>query len=118
MTSIEFGSIVLTEFPFTDLSSTKKRPALVVSTQNDRRTDVVVAYITSVPRIDPDAAPIMPTPTNGLKVPSLVRFDKLATVDKRIVRGRLGNAGDAWLLQHRDVFLSVFGFGAPDGSMT
>lgn len=47
MTDIPFGAIVLTDFPFTDLSSVKRRPALVVSTNNARRCDVVVAYITS-----------------------------------------------------------------------
>jgi hypothetical protein len=57
---ITFGAIVLTDFPFTDLTAAKHRPALVTSTDNDRRTDVVVAYITSVPRNDPDAVPASP----------------------------------------------------------
>lgn len=30
--TIPFGAIVLTDFPFTDLSAAKRRPALVVST--------------------------------------------------------------------------------------
>ena len=108
--TIPFGTIVLTDFPFTDLSASKRRPALVVSTDNDRRTDVVVAYITSAPRTDPDAAPITPTLENGLKVSSLVRFDKLATVSKEIIIGRLGTADPAWLASHRATFLAVFGF--------
>ena len=45
----EFGAIVLARFPFTDLSGEKRRPALVVSRDNDRRADVVVCFITSVP---------------------------------------------------------------------
>jgi mRNA interferase MazF len=110
VTAIPFGAIVLTDFPFTDLSASKRRPALVVSADNDRRTDVVVAYITSIPRIEPDAAPILPSPGNGLKVPSLVRFDKLATVDKGILAGRLGNADPQWLALHRSLFFNVFGF--------
>lgn len=67
MTGIPFGAIVLTDFPFTDLTAVKHRPALVISTDNDRRTDVVVAYITSVPRSDPDAMPMAPTAGTGLK---------------------------------------------------
>jgi len=111
MTGIPFGAIVLTDFPFTDLSSAKRRPALVVSTDNDRRTDVVVAYITSVPHAEQlDAAPIAPTPGNGLKVPSLVRFDKLATLDVSILAGRLGSADPAWLAENRLTFFAVFGF--------
>src|SRR5438093_1290202 len=43
------GDIVLVQFPFTDLSSSKRRPALVISpdTFNDQMEDVVVAAITS-----------------------------------------------------------------------
>ncbi len=76
-----FGSIVLTRFPFTDLSGDKRRPALVVSRDNQRRADLVVCFITSVLRTGPDMAPIAPSPGTGLKVPFVVRFDKLATLD-------------------------------------
>jgi mRNA interferase MazF len=112
--TVPFGAIVLTDFPFTDLTAAKRRPALVISTGNDRRTDVVVAYITSVLRSEPDAVPIAPTPATGLKVPSLVRFDKIATISKGIIAGRLGLADPAWLAVNRTVFFSVFGFGVPE----
>jgi hypothetical protein len=35
------GTIVLTIFPFTDLSSTKRRPALVVSAKESLQGDVI-----------------------------------------------------------------------------
>jgi len=108
-----FGAIVLTDFPFTDLTAAKRRPAMVISTDNDRRPDVVVAYITSTPRDDPDAMPIAPTAGTGLKVPSSVRFDKIATIDKNIIAGRIGDANPAWLEDARKVFFGVFGFGRP-----
>ena len=111
MTGIPFGAIVLTDFPFTALTASKRRPALVISKENERRTDIVVAYITSVPRDDPDAMPIAPTRENGLKTASMVRFDKIATIDKVILSGRLGNADSAWLDRARDKFFGVFGFG-------
>ena len=43
------GDIVLVSFPFTDLSSSKRRPALVVSPDafNERMQDLVLAAITS-----------------------------------------------------------------------
>jgi mRNA interferase MazF len=43
------GDIVLVQFPFTDLSSAKRRLALVISPDafNDQMEDVVVAAITS-----------------------------------------------------------------------
>jgi mRNA interferase MazF len=48
-TSYRRGDVVLVPFPFTDLSSAKQRPALVVSTDafNAIRDDVLVAAITS-----------------------------------------------------------------------
>jgi mRNA interferase MazF len=56
-----FGSIVLARFPFTDLSGDKRRPALVISRDNDRRPDLVVCFITSVQRSGPDIAAISTT---------------------------------------------------------
>jgi mRNA interferase MazF len=110
---VPFGTIVLTRFPFTDLSGDKRRPALVVSRDNDRRPDLVVAFITSVPRSGPDMASLGPEPGTGLKVPSVVRFDKLATLDRSVIAGKLGTAPAGWLTAQRTVFFNVFGFGQP-----
>ncbi len=106
-----FGSIVLTRFPFTDLSGDKRRPALVVSRDNDRRSDLVVCFITSVPREGPDMAAIAATPGTGLKVPSVVRLDKLATLDRAVIAGKLGDAPQTWPAAQRRAFFDVFGFG-------
>jgi mRNA interferase MazF len=108
-----FGDIVLARFPFTDLSGDKRRPALVVSRDNDRRPDLVVRVITSVPRSGPDMAAIEAGGGTGLKVASVVRFDKLATLDRVVIAGRLGAAPPDWLAAQRSVFLGVFGF--PEG---
>lgn len=45
---IKRGTIVLTKFPFTDLQSYKRRPAVVVSKENKTRDDYILAFITSV----------------------------------------------------------------------
>lgn len=95
------------------MSGDKRRPALVASRDNGRRADVVVRFITSVPRSGPDAAPIAATPGTGLKVSSVVRFDKVATLDKSVVTGKLGVAPPAWLVAHGATFFGVFGFGPP-----
>lgn len=51
-TNIEQRSIVLLPFPFSDLTSRKKRPALVISNTEFNRSneDVVCCLITSNPR--------------------------------------------------------------------
>jgi len=108
-----FGSIVLARFPFTDLSGEKRRPALVVSQDNDRRDDLVVCFITSVPRDGPDIAPLEALPGTGLKVLSAVRFDKLATLDRSVIAGQLGIAPAEWLVAQQSRFFNVFGFGQP-----
>jgi len=108
-----FGSIVLTRFPVTDLSGDKRRPALVVSRDNDRRSDLVVCFITSIPRTGPDIAPLAALDGTGLKVLSAVRFDKIATLDRSVISGKLGDAPVEWLAKHGALFLGVFGFGQP-----
>jgi mRNA interferase MazF len=106
----EFGSIVLARFPFTDLSRHKRRPAIVVSRDNDGRADVIVCFITSRPRTGRDMAPIAATAETGLKTASVVRFDKIATLEKAVITGKIATASPAWLMLNRAVFFGVFGF--------
>ena len=49
MTAYKFGDIVLVPFPFTDQTTTKKRPAVVVSSDvfNSQYADIIVMAITS-----------------------------------------------------------------------
>lgn len=63
-----------------------------------------------MPRTGPDLAPIGANAGTGLKRPSIVRFDKLATLDRAVIAGRLGEAAPQWLATHRHTFLGVFGF--------
>jgi mRNA interferase MazF len=85
----------------------------VVSQDNDRRADRVVCFITAVPRNGPDRAPLAPIPGTGLKVASVVRFDTLATRDRSVIAGKLGDAPADWLATQRAHFFGVFGFGQP-----
>lgn len=101
------GDVVLVQFPFTDLSVAKLRPALVVGrVEGD---DVILAFMTS--RVADGAAPgssqrNAPNPAEcplgphqpefratGLKRATLVRLNKIATVHRRLVERRLGRIG-------------------------
>jgi mRNA interferase MazF len=48
MTDYKFGDIILVPFPFTDQSTVKKRPAVVVSSAayNTERPDLVIMAVT------------------------------------------------------------------------
>ena len=84
------GVIVLVPFPFTDLSGQKVRPALVLYA--GKGEDCIVAFITTHPKGKKlsYAIPLNPSPGNGLKVSSVVRVDKLATLQKKVVLGEIG----------------------------
>ena len=49
MTDYNFGDIVLVPFPFTDQTTVKKRPAVIVSSTayNNQRLDIVIMAVTS-----------------------------------------------------------------------
>ena len=51
------GDVVVLPFPYTDLSTTKKRPALVIATL--RGQNVILAQITTVKREDEDLISLM-----------------------------------------------------------
>ena len=108
-----FGSIVLARFPFTDLSGSKLRPALVVSRQAAVE-DVIVCFITSKPRSGPSIAQLPPEPWTGLKQASAVRLDKIATLHSGVIAGSIGTASAEWLLANAERFFGVFGFVSVD----
>ena len=82
------GSIVLIPFPFTDLKGSKIRPAVVLS-RNE--LDVTICFITSELKWKTEYdVPIFPSETNGLKVSSLIRTHKIATIDSTLIFGELG----------------------------
>jgi mRNA interferase MazF len=82
------GDIVLVPFPFTDLSSTKKRPALVVSPDrfNEHAHDVVLVAVTSQPSDSPVVALDEHDYVDG-KLPriSFVKVAKLFTTHPTLV---------------------------------
>ena len=83
------GDIVLIPFPFTNLTGTKLRPALVLASTN---LDVIVCFITSQShRVELTDVHLKPNLANGLKLESVVRTSKIATLDKSLVTGLLGN---------------------------
>jgi mRNA interferase MazF len=93
---MERGTIVLTQFPFTDLSSSKRRPAVIVSKTRHNKHDVIVAFISSVIPDELSETDFLleiehkAFPETGLKKRSIFKMDKLATLNKSIFTGELG----------------------------
>jgi mRNA interferase MazF len=89
------GKIVLIPFPFTDLTSTKLRPALVLY---EGEKDVVVAFISSrIEKTKPTDVLINrnhPEFTQtGLKLESSLKLEKIATLSKELIIGEIGEVG-------------------------
>jgi len=85
--------IVLLPFPYSDLSSSKKRPALVLSNNsfNDSSSDLVCCLITTNPRKDNLSVQISDSDvSNGkLHFESRVKPYRLFTVDNKIAVKKL-----------------------------
>ncbi|CAM3378608.1 type II toxin-antitoxin system PemK/MazF family toxin [Aequorivita lipolytica] len=83
------GDIVLISFPFTDLSGSKNRPALILASSD---LDITIAFIsTQLKWKEQTDVEIQPNQNNGLKKNSLIRLSKLVTLDKTLALGLLGN---------------------------
>lgn len=95
-TSCSFGDVVLVPFPFTDQSSTKKRPAVVVSSDAYHRdhVDLIVAAVTSQPQSHRSGeVALADWQQAGLLKPSVVK-PVLATIEARLVLKKLGRLSD------------------------
>lgn len=88
------GDVVIVDFPFSDQSATKRHPALVVQADALNRSlpDTILASISTTAKrggthvqIDPQAEP-----NSGLNARCGVRCEKLLVVDKRNIRGAIG----------------------------
>jgi len=101
------GKIVLVPFPFTDLSASKMRPALVIY---EGESDVILSFISSkIPAISAKTDVIVSSRSvsfkkSGLKVDSVIKLDKIATVLKDLIIGEIGEIDDTIKKEVRQKF--------------
>lgn len=105
------GDIVLIPIPFTDLTSQKKRPAVIISSTayNEENDDIVVVALTSNVE-DRDFSIILTTEDleqGSLKVTSMIRADKIYTLSKSIVLKTFGQVKPNILSKIRDSVLKL-----------
>lgn len=96
-TTYNFGDIILVPFPFTDQTTSKKRPAVVVSTNayNNDRPDIILMAVTSQMRHlgKTGEAVVDDWQEAGLLKPSLIK-PILTTIEKSLVLKKLGRLSE------------------------
>ena len=85
------GDIVVVPFPFSDLSKSKRRPALVI--KNLKGDDIILLQITSQATKDEYSIPIKNEDfeTGSLKKISNVRPNRVFTADSKIILYKVGH---------------------------
>jgi len=92
MNNLNFGDNVLLKFPFSDGKTFKRRPALIINDLNDG--DIIVCGITSQIYKTQNDLFIEDSDKSGLKLPSVIRVHKIATLDKDLVEKKMGHIDD------------------------
>lgn len=102
------GDIVIVPFPFSDLSTTKKRPALVLATlQGD---DFIACQITSKNVKDDYAIPISDENfvEGSIRQDSNIRPNKIFTLSRGLVLYKIGKLSDEKLAEVMSTLLMIF----------
>ena len=112
MTSYEFGDIVLAPFPFTDQTSSKKRPAVVVSSAayHRARPDLIIMAITSQIRPSATFGEVIITEWQaaGLLKPSAIK-PILTSIEKSLILRTLGRLEGADRKELRETLQKILG---------
>ena len=111
-TSYKRGDVLLAPFPFSDQTSVKQRPALVISVDafQEGGSDLLIMAITSqvggVLRLGEFV--IRDWRQAGLLKPSAVKA-AISTIESKLVRRQLGRLSDYDLAQLRRSLIEIFG---------
>jgi mRNA interferase MazF len=100
------GDVLLAWLVFSDGEGRKRRPVLVVHDFGD--DDLLVLPITSQPARIPADVVLSDWQGAGLRLPSTVRAEKLATIGKSVVARKLGVLPPADLASVRQALGALF----------
>lgn len=107
MTNYNFGDIVLAAVPQTDLSgASKQRPACVLYDGGD--LDFILARITSQIYTGETDYTISKWTEAGLLFESCIRLSKIATLEKTIIRRKLGSLDKADRVEVKKILRRMF----------
>jgi mRNA interferase MazF len=110
--ALVFGDVIVVPFPFTDQTSIKRRPAVVVSSEayNRERPDIILMAITSQVRPAPTVGEvaIVQWQAAGLLKPSVIK-PLVTTIEASLVIRQLGTLASDDQLALRQVLAVVLG---------
>lgn len=101
------GDVVVLPFPFSDLSASKRRPALVVASLSGG--DAILCMITSKAVRDKLAIPVFADDfvSGGLPLQSNIRPNRLFTADSRIILRSAGRISYEKLQEVIDAIVEI-----------
>jgi mRNA interferase MazF len=107
MVTLTIGAVVLVPFPFSDLSNSKLRPAVVLADAG--RGDFILCQITSKPYGDDRSVEITENSfsTGSLRVTSYARPGKLFTANENLVTDTVGKLSNPMFDQIVDAIVSM-----------
>ncbi len=102
------GDVVVTLFPFSDLTANKKRPALVIADLSG--DDIIICLITSQNARDSYAISLSNEDfENGsLKKVSNIRPNRLFTIDAKVISYKIGKLSNQKIREVTDKILKIF----------
>lgn len=105
------GEIILVPFPFTNLSTIKQRPVLVLSRNDSNKinNDIVTCGITSNLSEKNFAVLISQKDLDLGSLPKIsnIKVDKLFTLEKSIVRKKIGRVNAKTLQKVKELFFQI-----------
>jgi len=102
------GDVAVLPFPFSDLSKSKRRPALVVAKLEG--DDIILCQITSEARVDDYSIVLSDNDfkTGKLNLTSLIRPNRLFTADKSIIIYKIGSLKDSKIKEVEKEIVKIF----------
>ena len=108
MGTLAIGQVVLVPFPFSDLSRTKMRPAIVLAESG--RDDWILCQVTSNPYGDERAITLVDKDfqTGSLRLTSYARPGKLFTANASLISETVGNLKKATMKRLINGAIEIF----------
>lgn len=105
------GDFVLIDFTYTNFLGNKLRPALII---NEQQQDVVAVFVSSQTQTYNQPTDILVNRTHpdyqmtGFKQESVIKLDKIMTIQKSLVKGGIGTTGNTIKTEFNTKFFGIY----------